>query len=366
MTAAKPRVLVLVSPYGPTMRTDALANCAALSSKYAFRVLAPPQDVRAFSRAGIRATPWKPLGFIGVYLAIRRLRGAVKRFKPDVIHAHGFPAMSIALGTFPQALVVRTVASFHDPLRNRELPQKMVDARFPRYLGRGALLTCAYPTLAAALEKRFEMDPGTFAIVPHGVDGIDPAQPPLARPPGRAGPVVGWWGRLAPDPAWEVAIDALAEIRKTEPDARLIVAGDGPSRQFIAAHARQRGVGAAVEFRGRMAQAQFLAAIDMLLAPVTVDAQPEILLAALCDGVPVIAANGGAFKDALGAVETGWLVPDDAKGFAEGVRDAWSRIDAAWEGANAQRERARAAYARDVVVAATAAFYERITAGKSG
>ena len=359
---SKPRLLVLVSPYGATMHADVLATCVALRERYDVRVLAPAAETRAFGRARVRVEAWRPLGFLGVYLSIRRLRAAVRGFRPDLIAAHGWPAISIALGTFPDSLASRTIASFHDPLRNRELPQKLIDARFPFYLGRAAALTCAYPTLAAALARRFALDDDAFEIVPHGVDGLDFAAPALARPPGRAGPILGWYGRLAPDPAWEVAIDALARVREKEPGARLVLAGDGPSRQFIAAHARQKGVAAAVDFRGALDAERFLGEIDVLVSPVTVDAQPEIVLAALCRGVPIVAANGGAFKDALEGLAVAWLVPDDANGFAEGVRDAWSRIDAAWEGAMAQREVARAKYAREVVLEKTLALYARALA----
>ncbi len=351
---------MLVSPYGATMHSDVLETCAHLRESFDLRVLAPDPDVRSFARRRIWVEGWKPLSFVGVYIAVRRLRAAVQGFRPDIIHAHGWPAISVSLGTFPDGLAARTIASFHDPLRNRELPQKMVDERFPRYLQRAAALTSAYPTLAGALERRFDFSPGTFSIVPHGVDGLEDTDPVLARAPGRPGPIVGWYGRLAPDPAWQTAIDAVALLRKDMPGARLIVAGDGPSRQFVAAHARQMGVEKAVEFRGDIAPAQFFAEVDMLVSPITVDAQPQIVLAALCAGIPVVAANAGAFKDALEGLDVGWLVPDDVAGFAQGVRDAWSHIDAAWEGAMAQRGGARAKYAREVVLQQTLTRYNEL------
>ena len=115
-----------------------------------------------------------------------------------------------------------------------------------------------------------------------------------------------------------------------------------------------------VEFRGDIAPAQFFAEVDMLVSPITVDAQPQIVLAALCAGIPVVAANAGAFKDALEGLDVGWLVPDDVAGFAQGVRDAWSHIDAAWEGAMAQRGGARAKYAREVVLQQTLTRYNEL------
>jgi glycosyltransferase involved in cell wall biosynthesis len=342
------------------MHADVIETCARLRERYDVRVMAPHAEVRAFAQRRLWVEGWKPLGFLGVFLAVRRLRVAVQGFRPDLVHAHGWPAISLALGTFPDALAGRTIASFHDPLRNRELPQKLVDARFPLYLKRAAVLTSAYPTLARALERRFDFPADTFSIVPHGVDGLEDGDPELERAPGRPGPVFGWYGRLAPDPAWQTAIDTLAALRKDLPAARLIVAGDGPSRQFVAAHARQKRVDDAVEFRGDLDQSTFFNAIDLLVSPITVDAQPEIVLAALCRGIPVVAANAGAFKDALEGMPCGWLVPDDVAGFAEGVRDAWAGIDEAWRQAALQRHVARSTYMRETVLARLEATYARV------
>jgi glycosyltransferase involved in cell wall biosynthesis len=100
----------------------------------------------------------------------------------------------------------------------------------------------------------------------------------------------------------------------------------------------------------------------MLAVPISRDSMPHAPLEALVAGVPVVGANLGALADVLGGFETAWLVPDDAAGFCDGLADAWSRIDAAWEGAAAQRDIARATYGRDVVVAAYEALYDRLSA----
>jgi glycosyltransferase involved in cell wall biosynthesis len=355
-----PKVLLLVSPYGPTMRSDAFATAHALRGSYEIRAFVPREDLPAYRDLRMRVVAWNPTGFWGMLFGIRRLRELARYFKPDLVHAHGFPAASVSLGTFPDRMAARTIVSFHDPVRNRELPQKLFDKRFPVYVRRAGALTSAYPSLGRALERRFALDDGSISLLPHGVDDSqsEPLRGSLARPPGRAGPLIGWAGRLGADRAWEAAIDALVLVRKTEPAARLAIAGIGPSRQFVAAHARQRGVADAVDLRGAIAPTEFFAGLDMLVLPSTVDAQPDIMLAALCWGLPVIAGNGGAYTDALQPLSTGWLVPDDAAGLAEGVRDAWARIDTAWEGAMAQRPLALEQYGRRNVLDKTRALYE--------
>jgi glycosyltransferase involved in cell wall biosynthesis len=129
---------------------------------------------------------------------------------------------------------------------------------------------------------------------------------------------------------------------------------------------REKKLADVVAFRGEIDPREFFAAIDMLAVPISRDSMPHAPLEALAAGVPVVGANVGALADVLGGFETAWLVPDDAAGFCEGLADAWSRIDGAWEGAAAQRGIARAAYGRDVVVTAYEALFERLSADAAG
>ncbi|MGP6157703.1 MAG: glycosyltransferase family 4 protein [Vulcanimicrobiaceae bacterium] len=354
-------VLVLVSPQGEAMARDVQQLCIGLGEDYQIEVLAAKAWQPLFAPLGLRLHVWEPLGILRMALALRNLREAVERFRPDVVHVHGFAAAAAALGTFPQEYASRTITSFHDPLREHEVPRKMLELRFPQYAQRAARLTAAYPALARSLEKRFALDEDSVAVIPHSV-----AAPPLdsrevGRPPGRAGPVLGWIGKLAGvERAWRTAIEALAIVRRDAPDARLEIAGSGPARQFVSAHARFEKVPEVVKLCGDVAPAAMFAGIDLLLVPASRNAEPQPLLEALVWGVPVIAANAGALADTLREFETGWLVPNDPQGFADGIQAAWSDIDAAWSGAMSQREAARQRYDREVVVARYCELYDRI------
>ncbi len=356
-------MLMLVSPQGEAMARDVQQTCIGLGDGYEIEVLAANEWKPLFASLGVRVHGWEPSGVIRMALSLRTLRETVERFRPDVVHLHGFAAAAAALGTFPQSFASRTIASFHDPLREREVPQKMLVRRFPQYVQRAAKLTAAYPTLARALEKRFALDEGSIEVIPHSVTAPPFESAQLSRPPGRSGPVLGWVGKLAgAERAWRTAIEALALVRRDLPEARLTIGGSGPARQFVAAHARFEKVTAAVEIRGNVSPAETFAGIDLLLVPASRNAEPQPLLEALVWGVPVVAANAGALADTLRDFETGWLVPDDPQGFAEGIRAAWSGIDAAWSAALTQRAVARERFDRPIVVARTSALYERILA----
>ena len=345
-----PKLLVLVSPQGDAMHRDVFETCVALRGAFDVLALVPRSQRRRYGAAGIATKPFRAAGFLGMATSISTLRRAVRAFGPDVVHAHGFPAVAVALGTFPSSLARRTVATFHDPQRDRELPQRLVERKLAGYLRRGAAIVATYPSLARTIERRLALEPESIRVIPHGVDV--PSGAPLGRPPGRPGPIVGWRGYLTADRSWETAIDAFALIVRRYPAARLVLSGSGGTRQFVAAQVRHKNLTGSVTFSPDGPARDVFANVDLLVTPVSRDAQPHAPLEALVWGVPVVAANVGALAAALADYETGWLVPDDAAGFDEGVAAAWDAIDAAWAGAAGQRADAAATYGREVTVAA--------------
>jgi len=355
---SRPKLLILVSLDGDAMARDVEEHCAALADSYDILAVVPAKERDRFKRLNVAVERWRPAGIVGMAQSISKLRKLATRFAPDIVHAHGFPAVGVALGTFPSELAARTIATFHDPLRDKELPRKLVERKLPAYLRRAAALTATYPSLARALERRLGLDADAIAVIPHGVAlGLEPdAQ--LARPAGRPGPIVGWRGSLSADRSWETAIDGFKGVHDRFPDARMQISGSGRARQFVAAHARHQKLADVVTFRGELGAGDFFAAIDVLAVPLSRDAQPHAPLEGLTYGIPVVAANAGALTDALLSQSTAWLVPDDAAGFTEGLEDAWARIDQAWLGAQSQRAAARAAYAREAVTAEYLALYK--------
>lgn len=223
------KVLVLVSPDGDAMMREVYETVLTMRDRHDVLVLAAPSERERYEQAGIAYRSFRPASIFGMATSISRLRRSVQRFVPDVVHAHGFPAVAVSLGTVPAALAARTIATFHDPQRDRELPQKLVERKLPAYLRRAAALTVVYPTLVERLRDRGLIGGDEPLLIPHGVD-VDPAEAPLARPPARPGPIVGWHGRLAADRAWETAIDGFALVRTAYPDARLELAGGGRAR----------------------------------------------------------------------------------------------------------------------------------------
>ena len=116
------------------------------------------------------------------------------------------------------------------------------------------------------------------------------------------------------------AIRAFARVREQFPAARLIVAGEGPERAALQQLCEQLQIAAAVEFAGRVNNADMPALYqraDLALNASTVDNMPISILEAFASGVPVVSTDAGGIPDLLESGRTGLLVPiGDAEAMA--------------------------------------------------
>ena len=95
-------------------------------------------------------------------------------------------------------------------------------------------------------------------------------------------PLLGCVGVLLPDKGQAWLIRALAELRKDFPNARLLLAGDGPCRRELETLARQRNLQEAVIFAGFVRAVETVyAALDVFLLPSFFEAFNNSLLAAM-------------------------------------------------------------------------------------
>jgi glycosyltransferase involved in cell wall biosynthesis len=353
------KLLFLASAGGMAMRRSLHAAIAVAAPVYELRMLAPDAEAKALRDAGVPTESWRPAGLFNVLRAINVLRRAVERFEPDVVHAFGWTAAAVALGALPSRYARRTLVTLQDPIRKNELPKAFTEKRLPELLGRAWSVECAYETLRRVLVETLKVPAFKVRVVPYAVGALGRAD--AARPAGRPGPIVGYAGRLESDRAWEVAIDAIARVRKGLPQTRLSLGRSGPIAGLVRAHARTAGIADGVTFLSDVPMAELFAGIDMLVVPSSFDGLPYALVEALVAGVPVIGAAAGGIGDTL-APHAGWLVPDDAIGFAAGIAEAWSDIDAAWDAAQAQRSITAAVFAPATLHGELLERYSRMSA----
>jgi len=106
---------------------------------------------------------------------------------------------------------------------------------------------------------------------------------------------------------------AFSLIRRELPEARLIVAGDGPERNRLHALAADLGLGG-VEFIGSVAPHEMPAVYDkadVYLNSPSIDNMPNSVIEAFACGLPVVSTNAGGIPYIVENGKTGLLVDSD-------------------------------------------------------
>ena len=123
-------------------------------------------------------------------------------------------------------------------------------------------------------------------------------------------------GRLRIRKGVEVLLEALAELRRRFPAARLRIAGDGEHRAAL----ERRAAGAGGGRRRRLPRhaatppgcAAPRAARRALVVPSIYEGMPLVVLEAMAAGVPVVASAVSGIPEVVVDGETGWLVPPES------------------------------------------------------
>jgi glycosyltransferase involved in cell wall biosynthesis len=202
--------------------------------------------------------------------------------------------------------------------------------------------------------------PGQYRVVLNGIDLKPFAHEPCPRP-GR----VVFVGRLQSQKRADLAIRALAIVRRTRPEATLDVVGDGPLRSELEGLVEREGLRESVRLLGkRQDLPELLAGSACMLLTSDYEGCPLSVLEAMAAGVPVVATAVGGVPELLVDGETGILVEPGSPGAIATALEAIlaSPARARCLGA-AGRERARGLFSRERMVRETEALYEEVAAG---
>jgi glycosyltransferase involved in cell wall biosynthesis/protein-tyrosine-phosphatase len=154
--------------------------------------------------------------------------------------------------------------------------------------------------------------------------------------------LVGTAGRLVPVKAHDDLIRAIPLILQRRPDARFLIAGDGPLDADLKLLARELGVESKVMFPGdRDDVHDLIAAMDVFALPSLSEGTPMALLEAMALGTPVVATSVGGVPEVISHPVNGLLVPPQNP---QALADACLDLDA-----NRERALTMAAHARRTI-----------------
>jgi glycosyltransferase involved in cell wall biosynthesis len=264
----------------------------------------------------------------------RALRRALADFRPDVVHVSMFlwqlsPAILPHLFPVPAVYHVLTYKPVC-PIGTKMLPDGRSCQVAPgRVCRAGGCLT--WPSWAARGLQQFlwrRWQAAFDRIVPasesvrarlreRGIPVEEPISPGVAarppRPPLSFPPTIAFAGRLAPEKGVEILLQALPAVLARVPEARLVVAGDGPLARRLRDLAAEIGVSTRTRFLGHVAPLE----VDVELASAWVQVVPSLwdepfgLVAAeaMMRGTAVVASRAGGLAESVVDGDTGLLVP---------------------------------------------------------
>lgn len=134
-------------------------------------------------------------------------------------------------------------------------------------------------------------------------------------------------GRLAAEKNWETLLRAFAKIYPEHPDTRLVLIGDGPSKEELQSLAVELGVGERVTFTGSLPFGEvphYLKAADVFSFASVTETQGLVTIEAMAAGLPVVAVDGSGTRDIVEHGKQGFLVENDVDALAKGLDDLLS------------------------------------------
>lgn len=174
-----------------------------------------------------------------------------------------------------------------------------------------------------------------------------------------------YFGRLSAEKGVGVLLDAVAQL----PEVPLVVCGDGPLHEALAARGAEIGADR-IRFTGHVSQAAIRALLERAAAVVVPTLSPEnapyTVLEAAAAAVPVIVSDMGGLPE-MADVVAGRVVPvGDVPALAEQIDRVWREGARARAAAREGSEAARAYFAKDTHMDRIEAVYEAARAAATG
>ncbi|MBW2090838.1 MAG: glycosyltransferase family 4 protein [Deltaproteobacteria bacterium] len=160
----------------------------------------------------------------------------------------------------------------------------------------------------------------------------------------------------------EFLFEAVKLLGHEIPNLKVLVVGDGPSRDYVEGHARRLKVTDKVIFTGfREDTPELMAAMDQFVLPSINEGLPQVVLQAMLVGVSVVASAAGGITEVVQPNRTGLLVPPkNPAALKEAILANYHNPEKAKAMARAAREKVLQTGTLEVMINKTEAVYQEV------
>lgn len=257
----------------------------------------------------------------------------------DVLHAHCAYPDGVGVALAARALGIPFAVTAHGSDINLDAKRVSLRPQIRWALGRAAAVIAVSDSLRHQMLALAPEAQARIACIPcSGVDpavfhGADRARARSERALATPARVALFVGNLVPIKALDVLLDAwrglLARNSLSPAEDRLVVIGDGPLRERLAAESRAAELRGTVRVLGPLPQADiagWMRAASVLCLSSQHEGMPNVVVEALASGLPVVATAVGGIPDLVKPPLNGYLaVPGNPREFAAALAQGFAR-----------------------------------------
>lgn len=276
-------------------------------------------------------------GFPLIFLEEEKIKNEIRRFQPDVIHAHN-PALLGRFGvSLARAYHLPSIFTYHTMFEHwvhyypvpLPLGVAVAKANVRKTANLARLVTV--PNVAMKQKLIEEGVQTEIEVIPSGIPleyfkrEVREDEKISLRKKFRISAdarILLYVGRIAKEKNIEFLVRAFALSARASEDVVLCLVGDGPEKENIQRIIETLGLGFRVVWAGRQTYeelAAFYQSSDAFVFASTTDTQALVLYEALASRLPIVAVRSSASREAVKTLGDGLLTEHAVEAFADGI-----------------------------------------------
>jgi len=252
-----------------------------------------------------------------------RLRKCFQQDRIEILHAHLFGATLHSMIAAKGILGLSKIVTLHCDREDNVLQR----FGYPFLFSAATCVIGVSQDASRIMGERYRNLQRKLLTIPNGIDiqifskrsPKEPIREKLNLP--IKSKIIGAIGRLTIQKGYAYLLQAFAQIRKTHPEAHLIIVGEGELSLTLETLKNTLKLDGSVHFLGsRNDVPELLQAIDVFVMSSLWEGLPLVLLEAMASGVPLVAPRVGGVPEVVADGVEGLLVPPgDSDSLAQAI-----------------------------------------------